>query len=73
MHSCDDQGISVGWADIYGAALSGQSLDVTGLPDGTYRLVTIVDPGGRLREATRTNNTAEVTVTISGNSATARR
>ncbi len=33
------QGISVGWADTYGAGLEGQSVDITHTPDGIYYLV----------------------------------
>jgi len=69
-YTCSNQGISVGWADIYGASLDGQFIDVTGVADGTYQLVSIVDPLGRLRESNKTNNSAQVTVTISGNSVT---
>ncbi|MBI3886340.1 MAG: hypothetical protein HY302_11515 [Opitutae bacterium] len=44
------QGISVGWTDIYAWSLPGQSLDVTGLPDGTYWLLITVDPDNLLTE-----------------------
>jgi hypothetical protein len=35
----DRQGISPGWADVYGSDLPGQEIAIGGLPDGTYWLV----------------------------------
>jgi hypothetical protein len=62
-HSCGDEGdtfigvgLSRGWNDTYRQSLPGQSIDVTGLPDGKYRLWTEVDEQGWFREASRTNN-----------------
>jgi hypothetical protein len=43
-------GISVGWADKYGAGTPGQEFDVTGLRKGEYCLVTRADPTNRLAE-----------------------
>jgi hypothetical protein len=61
-----DQGISVGWADIYGWSLPGQSIDVTGLPNGTYWLVSTADPENRIAETNDYNNRAAVKVRIMG-------
>lgn len=62
-HSCGHEndtfigvGLSPGWNDTYRQSLPGQSIDVTGLPDGKYRLWTEIDEKGWFREATRTNN-----------------
>jgi len=52
------QGMSVGWGDTYTSNLSGQSIDVTGLPNGSYRLVIEVDPKKRLEEVYETDNTS---------------
>jgi hypothetical protein len=52
------QGMSVGWGDTYGSSLAGQSIDVTGLPDGSYKLVIEVDPKKRLEELYETDNTS---------------
>jgi hypothetical protein len=40
FHSCGStiQGLAVGWIDVYGAGLSGQSIDVTDVAEGTYWL-----------------------------------
>lgn len=70
VYTCSNQGISIGWADVYGAGLEGQYIVITGVPDGTYRLVSITDPFDRLHEEPRTNNTGEVTLTISGSTVT---
>ncbi|HXF97741.1 MAG TPA: lysyl oxidase family protein [Gaiellaceae bacterium] len=63
VHTCgheDDtlvgMGLSPGWNDTYRQSLPGQSIEVTGLPDGRYRLVTDVDEYGWFREADRDNN-----------------
>ena len=63
VHSCGEQddtligvGLSPGWYDKYGQSLPGQSIDVSGLPDGRYRLWTDIDEPGWFREARRDNN-----------------
>jgi hypothetical protein len=38
------QGIDRGWADVYTWDLPGQYIDVTGLPNGVYDVVNIVNP-----------------------------
>lgn len=60
------QGITPGWADIYDWFLPGQYVEVSGVPDGTYILDTVVDPDGTLTEADRSNNCASVVVRLSG-------
>ncbi len=52
-------GLSAGWADTYGYSLAGQRLDITGVPAGTYCLVSIANPAGgasEIEEATTANN-----------------
>jgi hypothetical protein len=60
--TCDRQGISVGWADVYTKNLSGQDIDVTNVADGTYYLESTVDPRNRLREANDDNNVARIRI-----------
>ena len=62
-HSCGKRsatvvgmGLSEGWNDTYLMDLPGQSIDVSGLPNGMYRLFTEIDEAGWFREATRSNN-----------------
>jgi hypothetical protein len=40
----DVQGLSVGWGDRYGPTLDGQSIDITGDPEGDYHLTIETDP-----------------------------
>jgi len=51
-------GLSWGWMDIYPFRLQGQSIDVTDVPDGRYRLWVEVDENQWFREARRDNNTS---------------
>lgn len=60
------QGLSPGWGDEYDSFLDGQSLDITGLPDGLYALTSSANPEGRLHEVDYTNNTATVYLVIVG-------
>jgi Lysyl oxidase len=61
------QGISVGWVDIYGSYLPGQSLTLPRrLPTGLYCLRTTVDPRNYLRESDDTDNHSLRAVRISG-------
>jgi hypothetical protein len=60
------QGLSIGWGDQYDSFLEGQSLDITGLPDGVYGLVSQVNPGRRLLEADYTNNSAVIYLRLLG-------
>jgi hypothetical protein len=63
--TCQHQGLSSGWVDLYDRALDGQWVDVTGVPSGAYTLVVTVNAGGLLPEADdRWPNTARVPVQI---------
>jgi hypothetical protein len=50
------QGESIGHGDIYQRYLPGQWIDVTGVPDGGYCLVTTADPGGQPVESSDADN-----------------
>jgi hypothetical protein len=56
--NADKQGMSVGWGDTYGAYLAGQSIDLTGLPDGVYELTVEFDPANQLHESSDSDNSA---------------
>src|SRR5439155_26766234 len=60
------QGISVGWNDVYGSSLDGQSIDVTGIPNGEYWLEVVADPADHILEANETNNVTRIPITLSG-------
>ena len=62
------RGISVGWADRYPAALDGQHIDVTGVPDGDYCLVLVTDPIDRLMESNELNNATGIRITLTADS-----
>jgi hypothetical protein len=49
-------GLSYGWLDRYDFRLPGQSMDITDLPDGRYRLWLDVDEKHWFREKRRDNN-----------------
>jgi hypothetical protein len=68
--SLDAQGISVGWADVYPRTLSGQAIDIMGVPNGEYWLEVTIDPSGLITESDESNNTTYVKVILQGNRAT---
>ena len=63
---CDatTQGISVGWADVYGAHLPGQEISVSGLETADYRLTMEFDPKNRILESNDNDNTSCVLLHI---------
>lgn len=67
-YTCGNQGISVGWSDVYDATLSGQDIDITGIDDGTYWLESVADPVNRIRETNNANNAARIQIQINGSS-----
>ncbi|MEW5701591.1 MAG: lysyl oxidase family protein [Candidatus Zixiibacteriota bacterium] len=64
--SREQQGISVGWLDLYSKGLPGQNIDITDVPPGVYWLEAEADPDNKILEANEGNNTARVKVTIGG-------
>jgi len=59
------QGISVGWNDVYGSGLEGQSVNITGVANGDYWLEVTVDPLNHILETNETNNTTRIPITLS--------
>jgi hypothetical protein len=56
--SCQgDQGISVGWTDVYDYRLEGQYIQIDGLKAGTYIVENQVNPDQQLPESSYVNNT----------------
>lgn len=64
QYDCANQGISMGWEDIYGKNLDCQWIDITGLPGGEYTLSVTVNAEGRVYEAGPAPNTVSVPVTL---------
>jgi lysyl oxidase len=57
-------GISVGWGDDYKSWFAHQSVDITGLAAGNYRMCITPNPGGAWLESTITNNSSWVDLSI---------
>ena len=61
--SCtSNQGITIGWEDVYGPQLPDQFIQITGLAEGDYVLENQVNPSQLLPESDYTNNFAAVRI-----------
>ena len=49
-YTCSNQGISVGWADLYYRGLDCQWLDITNIPPGNYLIEVIITKSGAFNE-----------------------
>ena len=54
------QGVSIGWADTYGWQTPGQEINITGLREADYCVITQTDPDDKLAESDETNNERRV-------------
>jgi subtilisin-like proprotein convertase family protein len=63
-YNCSNQGIQVGWGDLYSSSLDGQWIDITGVPDGSYTLEMQANPMGVIQESDYANNTASIPISI---------
>jgi hypothetical protein len=63
--SCDRQGLSAGWSDVYCSCLDGQWVVVDDVVPGTYWLNMTVNYASALRETDYGNNTSSFPVAIS--------
>lgn len=61
------QGISRGWADIYGLQLEGQYVEITGIGDGFYLLETIADPDNTVEETNERDNSVFTHIQLCNN------
>ena len=59
-------GLSPGWFDLYYWGLPEQYVEITGVPDGTYELVSRANSDGTLLESDTTNNEASVVFRLTG-------
>jgi hypothetical protein len=55
-----------GWGDEYDQITPGQALDITGVPNGRYRIQILADPDRKLLEASRANNESLRTIVLGG-------
>jgi hypothetical protein len=65
-----EHGLSVGWGDTYPSTLPNQYIDITGLANGTYRVVVTADGPNFFQESNNSNNAASAQISISGNTVT---
>lgn len=63
-YRCSDQGITVGWQDVYRAHLDCQWMDVSQLAPGEYELWVAVDVVEKFAELREDDNVAKVRITI---------
>ncbi len=57
-------GLSPGWMDAYQASLTGQYIEISGVPGGQYVLEIILDPQNTLRESNESDNSVWVAVEL---------
>ena len=64
-YDCGFQGITSGWGDWYYKQLTGQWIDITGVPEGDYRVRVTINLAGTFDEGTnRYPNTVETSIHI---------
>lgn len=63
-YTCESQGLSAGFADVYGVNLECQWLDVTGLPAGPYRLEVTINSTRQLAESAFDDNVFALDVVV---------
>ena len=64
-YNCGFQGITSGWGDWYYKQLTGQWIDITGIPEGDYRVRVTINLAGTFDEGTnRYPNTVETSIHI---------
>lgn len=64
LYDCGNQGISVGWEDVYDESLDCQWIDVTTVPPGNYQLSVTINVGHHLPDRLQAPHTVSVGVTI---------
>jgi hypothetical protein len=64
VYDCNDQGISAGWGDLYGAYLDCQWIDVTDVAPGDYTIHISINEDSTIPEISYDNNTCDAHVTI---------
>ena len=62
--TCEFQGISAGWADVYHRGLDCQWIDITGVPSGRYVLEVEINPAHVIHEGNYQNNTGHAEVVV---------
>ena len=65
-----EQGVAVGWADVYGWNLADQFINITGVPDGVYELVQLANPTASVLETDAADNCASTVIELKGDTVT---
>lgn len=64
-YTCTNQGITSGWADWYFKQLSGQWIDITGVPEGDYIVRVTINAAGTFPEGqNRYSNTIQAPIHV---------
>ena len=63
-YTCDYQGITVGWQDVYDKSLDCQWVDITGVKPGKYNLEIVVNPRRIFKESNFQNNRVLVRINV---------
>jgi hypothetical protein len=58
--------LPVGWGDTYSQWVAGQAFDISAVPNGTYYIRIVANPGGGLIEAASDNNTSYRQLVLGG-------
>ena len=69
-YTCSDQGVSVGWSDVYDSTLPCQFIIIDGVPDGDYRLAATTNYKQLVQEDRYFDNSILIGLRIQGNSVT---
>jgi len=62
VYNCEQQGISIGWGDLYDFDTFGQWIIIDNVPDGEYWLETEANPDSLLFETTYANNIERIRI-----------
>ncbi|MEX2555322.1 MAG: lysyl oxidase family protein [Actinomycetota bacterium] len=61
-----EQGVAVGWADVYGWNLADQYINITNVPDGIYEIVQKANPTSSVLETTAADNCSSTIIQLTG-------
>ena len=65
--TCNFQGLSRGWQDVYDQSLDCQWVDISGVPGGTYNLEIVINPNRLFAESNYKNNKVVLRVYVPRN------
>lgn len=65
----EEQGLSIGWFDLYDPFTGGQTIDILDVPDGVYILRTLINVNEEIFELEYENNESSIYIEIIGNAA----